>query len=111
MQITQDKLFAYGSLQYPEIQRRIFGRQLTGIKNSLLGYDISTISIPDASINNQENTYLIISFTGNNTDKIDGLMYDVNQDDLFQADQYEGSSYRRIEVVLTSGQKAWVYAA
>jgi len=35
--------------------------------------------------------------------------YQLSNQELEKADVYEGTDYRRIEVTLASGTKAWVY--
>ena len=44
-------------------------------------------------------------------DMIEGTVFEVSEEELFFADQYEPENYQRVKVVLQSGKEAWVYAA
>jgi|TARA_R110000868_G_scaffold22309_1_gene91429 gamma-glutamylcyclotransferase (GGCT)/AIG2-like uncharacterized protein YtfP len=102
------KLFAYGTLKDKDIQENIFGRSLTGTPETLLGYSVHTIQIEEEF---GVETYPIITPTNNSLDCIDGIVYELTQKDLELADTYEGKYYRRIEVLLQSKEKVWVYSA
>ena len=103
-----EKLFAYGTLKDKDIQETIFGRILTGTPDTLTGYAIQEITIEEEfGIVN----YPVIVETKNNEDFIDGVIYEVSEIDLHQADLYEGMHYKRVEVHLHSKQKAWAYSA
>jgi hypothetical protein len=92
-------LFSYGTLQHPDVQLRIFGRQLHSWADSLQGYAPATVG-PHANI----------VFTGDSTQRIPGIALEVTADDLAAADGYERPfDYRRIAVTLTSAREAWVY--
>ena len=88
--ITQ-KLFSYGTLQLKNVQKETFGRNLLGKKDILLGYKLESLKIKDPSVL--------------------GTVFEVTSDELIEADNYEVEDYKRIEVILKSGIKSWVYAA
>jgi gamma-glutamylcyclotransferase (GGCT)/AIG2-like uncharacterized protein YtfP len=48
--------------------------------------------------------------TNNPEDTIKGIVYEINSNDLRQADLYEGLHYKRVEVHLQSNEKAWAYS-
>jgi hypothetical protein len=51
------------------------------------------------------------SFTGAREQQIPGVVFEVTQEELDQADGYETSpAYRRFSTRLLSGRVAWVYA-
>jgi gamma-glutamylcyclotransferase (GGCT)/AIG2-like uncharacterized protein YtfP len=102
------KLFAYGTLREKDIQENIFGRSLTGIPETLLGYSVYTIKIEEEF---GVETYPIITPTNDTADKIEGIVYELTEKDLELADTYEGKYYRRIEVQLQSKEKVWVFSA
>jgi gamma-glutamylcyclotransferase (GGCT)/AIG2-like uncharacterized protein YtfP len=101
------KLFTYGTLQNDDIQETIFGRQLQGTPETLIGYVIKEIQIEEEfGIVH----YPIIMETNNPEDTIKGIVYEINSNDLRQADLYEGLHYKRVEVHLQSNEIAWAYS-
>ena len=102
------KLFTYGTLQQTDIQEELFGRRLVGTPETLVGYALEEIQIEEefGLID-----YEILVETGNPTHTINGIVYEVTQKELNQADLYEGMNYKRVEVHLQSDQKAWAYSA
>lgn len=94
-------LFTYGTIQNIEIQKNIFGRELTGVTDSLAGYKISLKKV--------YGKYSVITPTENRSDILEGTVYEVSKGDLKKVDEYEGEMYMRIEVYLASGKKAWVF--
>jgi len=104
---TMIKLFTYGTLQHDDIQENIFGRILQGIPETLIGYALREIQIEEEfGIVH----YPIIVETHNPEDTINGIVYEITTKELHQADLYEGSHYKRVEVHLHSNQKAWAYS-
>jgi len=45
-----EKLFSYGTLQMESVQKETFGRELNGIKDSLIGYVLSEVKIKDPAV-------------------------------------------------------------
>lgn len=103
-----EQLFAYGTLKDKDIQETIFGRILKGTTETLVGYIICEINIEEEFGLTQ---YPIITPTENQQDIIDGILYELTEEQLQLADIYEGIHYKRIQVQLQSTQKAWVYSA
>lgn len=93
------KIFTYGTLQEPEVQIDTIGRTMDGKHDALSGYKKSSITI--------KNIVYPILIPGN--EKIDGIVYDVTDEELKKLDIFETTIYRRVEVTLESGTKAWVY--
>ena len=101
------KLFTYGTLQNDDIQETIFGRQLQGTPEILIGYVIKEIQIEEEfGIVH----YPIIMETNNPEDTINGIVYEITSIDLRQADLYEGLHYKRVEVHLQSNEMVWAYS-
>lgn len=96
-----DFLFAYGTLNDPEVQLYVFQRVLVGNMDVLPGYRISSKKL--------YGRYLVLEHSGNDKDKISGYIYAIDPPELIKADVYEGPAYSRINVVLGSGRKAWVF--
>ena len=107
------KLFSYGTLQLKNVQKETFGRNLVGEKDILLGYKLENLKIKDPSVLeiSEAKTHPIIRFTGTNVDVVEGTVFEVTSDELLEADNYEVEDYKRIEVILKSGIKSWVYTA
>lgn len=102
------KLFTYGTLQHDDIQENLFGRILQGTLETLVGYALKEIQIEEEfGIVH----YPIIVETNNPEDTINGIVYEITDKELHQADLYEGLHYKRVEVHLHSNQKAWAYSA
>jgi len=106
-------LFSYGTLQKEKIQVELFGRLLHGREDVLEGYKISSIEIEDeAFLSKGEDTYQRTLIPSNNkTDKIEGTVFEISEEELLLADKYEPDNYKRIKVMLRSGKQAWIYTA
>lgn len=100
-------LFSYGTLQRKDIQTELFQRTLQGVPDSLRGYHQTTLELP-ANDGTREQ-YPVIDHTGDPSDIVEGILFNVTADELKKADAYEGPAYHRIEATLESGRKAWVY--
>ena len=98
--VMGNKLFIYGTLTKPEIQKGIFGRVVNGTSDALYGYEKSKIEIDGG-------TYPII--IPNKNGKVPGLVIEISDDELKRTDEYETEAYQRINVILESGISAWVY--
>ena len=94
-------LFTYGTLQDPYIQQQVFGRSLEGSPDVLNGFRISPEKIMGR--------YLVAKETNSTEDRIEGVVYELEQNELTKADQYEGAAYKKKKVGLKSGKTAWVY--
>src|SRR5262245_15779953 len=94
-----ESLFSYGTLQDDEVQLSTFDRLLVGEADALPAY-LQTTCGP----------YLNIRFTGRRSDSVRGIRFEVTKAELEVADIYEATAdYKRIEVQLSSGTRAWVY--
>jgi gamma-glutamylcyclotransferase (GGCT)/AIG2-like uncharacterized protein YtfP len=106
-------LFSYGTLQQREVQIANFGRELLGNKDTLQGYIIDEIRITDERVIRESGKAIhpILRFTGNIVDEVSGTVFEMTDEDLMRADDYEVDDYVRISVKLQSGKKCWIYAA
>ncbi|MDC6387578.1 gamma-glutamylcyclotransferase [Maribacter sp. PR1] len=96
-------MFTYGTLQEKEIQLGVFSRLLGGFDDTLHGHRISDHKVAGR--------YPTLELTENTQDQISGKVYILTDEELKKADFYEGEAYNRIEVILSSGRKAWTYLA
>lgn len=108
-----ENLFSYGTLQLKQVQLELFGRTFTMEPDALICYKKEKIKIKVESVVNLsgEEEHVIISYSGNDSDVIEGTVLSVTSDELQRADEYETDDYKRISVTLRSGKKAWVYVS
>lgn len=106
-------LFSYGTLQKEKVQMELFGRTLQGTKDKLRGFKIKVIEISDqAFLSKGEEKYqktLMASF--NKNDFIEGMAFELTEEELLKADAYEPANYKRVKKILDSGTEAWIYLA
>jgi gamma-glutamylcyclotransferase (GGCT)/AIG2-like uncharacterized protein YtfP len=104
-------LFSYGTLRQENVQLASFGRLLTGSPDALPGYASTMIEITDADVLAKSGMkfHPMVVETGNPGDEVPGTLFFITEAELAAADAYEVSDYKRIEVSLRSGRRAWVY--
>ena len=109
----KENLFSYGTLQKDKVQIELFGRLLSGTNDILKGYKLSSIEIKDESfLSKGEQKYQLTAILSkDNTDIIDGTVFEISEEELLLADKYEPDNYKRVKVALQSGKEAWIYAA
>lgn len=109
--INMENLFSYGTLQLKQVQLELFGRTVATCPDVLVGYKKEMIKIKVESVVNLsgEEEHVVISYTGKHSDIIDGVVLSITEDELNEADKYETNDYKRVEVVLKSGNTSWVY--
>lgn len=105
-------LFSYGTLRQEGVQRSTFGRLLDGHPDALVGFEQSLVCIDDPEFvrASGQAQHAIVRFTGRPENLVDGMVFEVSESELVQADQYEPAGYQRIVTTLLSGKRAWVYA-
>lgn len=106
-----EKLFSYGTLQQPEVQQATFGRLLQGQPDTLPGYITAMLKISDPVIVevSGKDWHPVLRYTGNLTEQVSGVVFDVTPAELQQADNYEAADYIRTEAITQSGVKCWIY--
>jgi gamma-glutamylcyclotransferase (GGCT)/AIG2-like uncharacterized protein YtfP len=105
-------LFSYGTLQNKDVQIANFGREVTGREDALPGYvrTMTPIIDPNEAALSGESHYANVEPSSNSEDAVSGTVFEITEQELAAADQYEeDAQYRRILVKLTSGDQAWVY--
>lgn len=104
-------LFSYGTLRLADVQQALFDRRLREEADALPGYRLDTIEIADQTVVGLSGsaTHLIVRATGDAADRIEGAALAIIAADLPAADAYETDAYRRVEVTLASGRRAFVY--
>jgi len=106
-------LFSYGTLQKDKVQLETFGRLLQGSNDTLIGYKLSTVRITDDDVlsKSEQEYHLIAIPSEQETDAIDGIIFEITPEELLAADGYETDAYKREKLTFRSGRTAWVYVA
>lgn len=104
-------LFSYGTLQKEQVQIETFGRVLNGEKDILAGYKLKMLEIKDSEVLRKSNQkyHPILVFSGNPKDEVEGILFEVTDDEILQADEYEVDDYKRIETLFKSGKAGFMY--
>lgn len=104
-------LFSYGTLQLPEVQLATYGRLLAGRPDTLAGYRLEPIIISSAEVVGISGleVHMIARRTGDPADVVEGVVFALTPAEIGATDLYETDAYARVEVVLASSAKAWVY--
>lgn len=108
-----ENLFSYGTLQLVQVQMELFGRRVELVPDALVGFKKEKITIKDEAVVDisGEEEHVIISYSGNDADVIEGAVLSITPDELERTDAYETDDYKRISVTLRSGKSAWVYVS
>ena len=104
-------LFSYGTLRDPAVQRKIFGRELAGRPDRIVGFRVDRLEITDPEVLavSGEAYHPILVRTGDASETVEGSALEVTEDELLLADDYEVDDYRRVQAPLASTRTAWVY--
>lgn len=106
-----EHLFSYGTLQKEKVQLSTFGRMLSGAQDWLCGFKLTSLKITDPEVLriSEQEFHTILTYTGDLKDKIEGMVFTISGEELLLADKYEVEDYKRVQIQLESGLKAWVY--
>jgi len=109
----KEYLFSYGTLQKDKVQLALFGRILQGNTDTLKGYKTVSIEIKDNAFlaKGEEKLQQNIVISKDINDAVKGTVFELTGEELLHADKYEPDNYKRTQVVLQSGKKAWIYLA
>jgi hypothetical protein len=104
-------LFSYGTLQKEQVQIETFGRLLKGEKDSLMGYELKMVEITDPEVlrKSEQKFHPIIEFFGNKNNEVEGMLFEVTDEEIANADDYEVDDYKRIETSFKSGKVGFIY--
>ncbi|HTE25236.1 gamma-glutamylcyclotransferase family protein [Flavitalea sp.] len=103
-------LFSYGTLQDEAVQLSVFNRELPGRKDAIKGYKLSRVEIKDDEVVAISGlTHHLILIPGDSSDSIDGIVFEITDEELMRADEYEAEDYKRVLVPTISGGNVWVY--
>jgi gamma-glutamylcyclotransferase (GGCT)/AIG2-like uncharacterized protein YtfP len=104
-------LFSYGTLQLEKVQIESFGRLLKGNPDRLYQYKLENLMITDATVleKSQASVHPIAVKSNCAEDFIDGKIFEISEDELKKADDYEVEDYMRVLETFESGLSAWIY--
>lgn len=104
-------LFSYGTLQQEPVQLQTYGRRLEGTADALRGYQLERLPDrdPEAVRISGLKSHFVVRPTGNQADRVEGMVYFLSDAELEATDRYEGSDYQRVVLELESGRRAFVY--
>lgn len=104
-------LFSYGTLQLASVQMSSFGRLLDGEDDAMTGYRTEMIEITDPDVISQsgQRFHPLVVPSDGAEDEVPGKVFRITARELAAADAYEVSDYKRVEVLLKSGRRAWVF--
>jgi len=105
------RLFSYGTLRQPEVQRAVFGREVAGRADALVGFAVEALTITDPAVValSGKSEHRVLRRTGDPKDRIEGMIFDITEAELAAADAYEVDDYARVAVVSASGVETFVY--
>jgi len=106
-------LFSYGTLQQEKVQLTMFGRLLLGHADELVAFEESLFKVEDPEFVREsgKSLHAIVRFNGKSDSRVAGMVFEVTEDELSLADDYEPAGYKRVVTTLASGKEAWVYAS
>jgi gamma-glutamylcyclotransferase (GGCT)/AIG2-like uncharacterized protein YtfP len=106
------RLFSYGTLRQPQVQRALFGREVPTTPDALPGYRLGTLVIADPEViaTSGSDRHPILVPAGAH-DHVEGACLELDDAELAAADAYEVADYARALRPLASGVRAWVYVA
>ncbi len=104
-------LFSYGTLQLPAVQQSTFGRLLHGHVDELIGFEKALFEVLDPAFvaASGKAHHAIVRYTGNSAHTVQGMVFEITDRELAEADSYEPEPYARLSVTLASGRQAWTY--
>jgi hypothetical protein len=106
------RVFSYGTLQQPDVQRALYGSEVLTVPDALPGFRLDWVLITDPEVvaTSGSDRHPILRRAGSDT-SVPGSFLELTDEELAATDAYEVDDYARIAVVLDSGLEAWVYVA
>ncbi len=95
-------------MQNKGVQIAIFGREISGHTDTILGYKIELIKINDPEIIKLSGKEYHPILLKSKNDTVDGMVFEISESELNQSDEYE-KQYKLILVTLKSRSSAFVY--
>lgn len=79
--------------------------------DQLVGFQQSVVKIEDPEVvkTSGKTHHPIVKRTDKAEDRIAGMVFEITDEELENADKYEVADYKRVSASLASGRTAWVY--
>lgn len=103
------RLFSYGTLQNPRVQTQLFGGDVPSSPARLPGFVVRDLEITDPAVVELSGTDRHPSLVRRIEDSVEGVLLELDDEQLAAADRYEVSDYVRREVLLADGSPCWAY--
>lgn len=99
-------------MRQPEVQQALYVRAVDTVPDSLPGFRLDWVTITDPAViaASGSDRHPILR-RGTESDSVAGAYLVLSDSDLAATDDYEVDDYVRIQVLLASGETAWVYVA
>ncbi|MEP7342360.1 MAG: gamma-glutamylcyclotransferase family protein, partial [Acidobacteriota bacterium] len=83
-----------------------------GQADELVRFEQSSITLDDPQVValSGKTQHVIVKFNGRGASRVVGTVFEITDEELLRADQYECAPYERVAAMLASGKQAWVYA-
>ncbi|MEJ1969556.1 MAG: gamma-glutamylcyclotransferase family protein [Rhizomicrobium sp.] len=107
--MSEERLFSYGTLRDPKVQRAVFGREIASTADAITGWRLREVANSSAQAVAISGLAVHTVLEPGDGPPIEGALFRITQADLVRADAYESAEYKRVEVTLRSGATAWVY--
>ncbi|MBN1951279.1 MAG: gamma-glutamylcyclotransferase [Bacteroidales bacterium] len=95
-------IFAYGTLCDVKVRKDVIGYVSDAKPSSLKGFTMSEIVLEHIS-------YPVIVEDRLAEDSLEGIIFQIEEEDLQKLDAYETNAYRRIQITTMTGETAWTY--
>lgn len=104
-------LFSYGTLQQEQVQLETFGRLLQGEEDCLQGYALKMLEITDPEVlrKSGQQFHPILEFSGSQQHQVKGTLFNLTEEEIARADDYEVDDYQRIQVTFQSEKTGFIY--
>jgi Gamma-glutamyl cyclotransferase, AIG2-like len=83
-----ERLFSYGTLRQPEVQRSTFGRELEGRPDAIVGYQLDFVTITDPHViaTSGSDRHPILKPSADPDAAVEGMVFAISAADLAAAD-------------------------
>ncbi len=105
------QVFSYGAFTQTHVHQEVYGRRLTGHLDSLPGYRLKLIGVPEEAADTLAIPRQPAAVPGEPEDLIAGMRYEISEAELAAVEAINSGLFDRVWVKLASGQGAWAFIA
>lgn len=103
------RLFSYGTLQNPRVQAELWGGAVPSSTATLPGYAVEDLEISDPAVVELSGSDRHPSLVRRIENSVDGVVMELDEEQMAAADRYELADYVRRDVRLADGTHCWAY--